>query len=130
MRRIGEGKFDLCGGNWNSVSESAKDLVRRMLDVEPSNPSHRRPGTRARMDEVLQPAQHPPLLLRKSFQRRQGEILSRFKLLSRDLRGMPTFPVRGEREKKMLKRHVLFRGHPERTSQVRGKGVVSQKGTN
>ena len=37
LRRIGEGKFDLCGGNWNSVSESAKDLVRRMLDVEPSN---------------------------------------------------------------------------------------------
>jgi len=37
LQRIGEGMFDMCGGNWNSVSESAKDLVRSMLDVEPSN---------------------------------------------------------------------------------------------
>ena len=37
LQRIGEGKFDLCGGNWNSVSDSAKDLVKRMLDVESSN---------------------------------------------------------------------------------------------
>ena len=28
LQRIGEGMFDMCGGNWNSVSESAKDLVR------------------------------------------------------------------------------------------------------
>lgn len=37
LQRIGEGQFDLCGGDWNSVSDSAKDLVKRMLDVEPSN---------------------------------------------------------------------------------------------
>jgi len=37
LQRIGEGKFDLCGGDWNSVSDSAKDLVKRMLDVESSN---------------------------------------------------------------------------------------------
>ncbi|KAM5179626.1 ribosomal protein S6 kinase alpha-1 [Mantella aurantiaca] len=36
--RIGTGKFTLKGGNWNTVSDSAKDLVSRMLHVDP----HRR----------------------------------------------------------------------------------------
>ncbi|XP_072277567.1 ribosomal protein S6 kinase alpha-1 isoform X4 [Pyxicephalus adspersus] len=38
LLRIGSGKFTLKGGNWNTVSESAKDLVSRMLHVDP----HRR----------------------------------------------------------------------------------------
>lgn len=38
LARIGSGKFTLKGGNWNTVSESAKDLVSRMLHVDP----HRR----------------------------------------------------------------------------------------
>ncbi|XP_040280184.1 ribosomal protein S6 kinase alpha-1 isoform X3 [Bufo bufo] len=38
LARIGSGKFTLRGGNWNTVSESAKDLVSRMLHVDP----HRR----------------------------------------------------------------------------------------
>jgi ribosomal protein S6 kinase alpha-1/2/3/6 len=33
--RIGEGKFPLTGGNWDSVSPLAKDLVARMLHVDP-----------------------------------------------------------------------------------------------
>jgi len=37
LHRIGESKFRLEGGDWNSVSDYAKDLVKRMLDVEPSN---------------------------------------------------------------------------------------------
>jgi len=35
LARIGEGKFSLSGGNWDSVSASAKDLVKRMLHVDP-----------------------------------------------------------------------------------------------
>ncbi|XP_073472251.1 ribosomal protein S6 kinase alpha-1 isoform X2 [Lithobates pipiens] len=38
LARIGSGKFTLKGGNWNTVSDSAKDLVSRMLHVDP----HRR----------------------------------------------------------------------------------------
>ncbi|XP_075408910.1 ribosomal protein S6 kinase alpha-1 isoform X1 [Tenrec ecaudatus] len=35
LTRIGSGKFTLSGGNWNTVSEAAKDLVSRMLHVDP-----------------------------------------------------------------------------------------------
>ena len=35
LARIGEGKISLSGGNWNSVSSAAKDLVLRMLHVDP-----------------------------------------------------------------------------------------------
>ncbi|XP_075051877.1 ribosomal protein S6 kinase alpha-1 isoform X2 [Mixophyes fleayi] len=38
LTRIGGGKFTLRGGNWSTVSDSAKDLVSRMLHVDP----HRR----------------------------------------------------------------------------------------
>ena len=33
--RIGEGKFALSGGNWDVVSSAAKDLVSRMLHIDP-----------------------------------------------------------------------------------------------
>jgi len=36
LRRIGECQYDLTSGNWKSVSEEAKDLVKRMLHVDPS----------------------------------------------------------------------------------------------
>ena len=36
LERVGEGRFSLSGGNWNCVSDLAKDLVRRMLHVDPS----------------------------------------------------------------------------------------------
>uniref|UniRef100_A0A8C5RI10 Ribosomal protein S6 kinase alpha-3 n=1 Tax=Laticauda laticaudata TaxID=8630 RepID=A0A8C5RI10_LATLA len=35
LARIGCGKFSLSGGYWNSVSETAKDLVSQMLHVDP-----------------------------------------------------------------------------------------------
>ncbi|XP_034291748.2 ribosomal protein S6 kinase alpha-3 [Pantherophis guttatus] len=35
LARIGSGKFSLSGGYWNSVSETAKDLVSKMLHVDP-----------------------------------------------------------------------------------------------
>ncbi|XP_043928210.1 ribosomal protein S6 kinase alpha-3 [Protopterus annectens] len=35
LARIGSGKFSLSGGYWNSVSENAKDLVSKMLHVDP-----------------------------------------------------------------------------------------------
>ena len=35
LARIGEGKVVLAGGNWDSVSPSSKDLVLRMLHVDP-----------------------------------------------------------------------------------------------
>uniref|UniRef100_A0A8C3AY68 non-specific serine/threonine protein kinase n=1 Tax=Cyclopterus lumpus TaxID=8103 RepID=A0A8C3AY68_CYCLU len=38
LARIGSGKFSLTGGYWNSVSVEAKDLVSKMLHVDP----HRR----------------------------------------------------------------------------------------
>ncbi|XP_020838863.1 ribosomal protein S6 kinase alpha-1 isoform X2 [Phascolarctos cinereus] len=38
LTRIGGGKFTLSGGNWNMISETAKDLVSKMLHVDP----HRR----------------------------------------------------------------------------------------
>ncbi|XP_037550127.1 ribosomal protein S6 kinase alpha-3 isoform X2 [Nematolebias whitei] len=38
LSRIGSGKFSLTGGYWNSVSAEAKDLVSKMLHVDP----HRR----------------------------------------------------------------------------------------
>ncbi|ESO84964.1 hypothetical protein LOTGIDRAFT_236015 [Lottia gigantea] len=37
LARIGQGKFSLSGGNWDSVSQPAKDLVQRMLHLDPSN---------------------------------------------------------------------------------------------
>ncbi|KAL5009638.1 hypothetical protein ScPMuIL_011943 [Solemya velum] len=38
LARIGEGKFMLAGGNWESVSPAAKELVQLMLHIDP----HRR----------------------------------------------------------------------------------------
>jgi len=35
LARIGEGKFAMTGGNWDVVSSGAKDLVCRMLYVDP-----------------------------------------------------------------------------------------------
>lgn len=35
LARIGEGKFTTSGGNWDVVSAAAKDLVSRMLYVDP-----------------------------------------------------------------------------------------------
>ena len=35
LTRIGEGKINLTGGNWDTVSPAAKDLVLRMLHVDP-----------------------------------------------------------------------------------------------
>ncbi|CAL8313184.1 unnamed protein product [Merluccius merluccius] len=35
LARIGSGKFSLSGGYWNSVSPEAKDLVSKMLHVDP-----------------------------------------------------------------------------------------------
>src|SRR5258706_10748752 len=35
LARIGEGKFLMNGGNWDVVSTAAKDLVCRMLYVDP-----------------------------------------------------------------------------------------------
>ena len=36
LTRIGEGKVNLSGGNWDSISKGAKDLVLRMLNIDPS----------------------------------------------------------------------------------------------
>ena len=46
LARIGEGKISLTGGNWNSISSAAKDLVLRMLHVDPMQ--------RYTADQVLQ----------------------------------------------------------------------------
>ena len=35
LARIGEGKLALSGGNWDVVSSTAKDLVTRMLHIDP-----------------------------------------------------------------------------------------------
>ncbi|XP_051507455.1 ribosomal protein S6 kinase alpha-2 [Myxocyprinus asiaticus] len=35
LARIGSGKFALSGGNWDTVSEAAKDIVTKMLHVDP-----------------------------------------------------------------------------------------------
>ncbi|XP_062818215.1 ribosomal protein S6 kinase alpha-1 isoform X3 [Anolis carolinensis] len=35
LTRIGGGKFSLQGGNWDTVSEAAKDLVSKMLHIDP-----------------------------------------------------------------------------------------------
>ncbi|XP_052341803.1 ribosomal protein S6 kinase alpha-1-like isoform X2 [Oncorhynchus keta] len=35
LSRIGSGHFTLTGGNWDAVSEAAKDLVSKMLHVDP-----------------------------------------------------------------------------------------------
>ncbi|KAL0974394.1 hypothetical protein UPYG_G00219870 [Umbra pygmaea] len=35
LLRIGSGKFSLIGGNWDTVSESSKDLLSKMLHVDP-----------------------------------------------------------------------------------------------
>lgn len=36
LKRIEAGKFSFSGGNWKSVSDIAKDLVRRMLHIDPN----------------------------------------------------------------------------------------------
>ncbi|XP_010144051.1 PREDICTED: ribosomal protein S6 kinase alpha-2 [Buceros rhinoceros silvestris] len=35
LARIGSGKYTLTGGNWDSVSDTAKDIVSKMLHVDP-----------------------------------------------------------------------------------------------
>ncbi|KAG7462762.1 hypothetical protein MATL_G00188210 [Megalops atlanticus] len=35
LARIGSGKYALSGGNWDTVSEAAKDIVSKMLHVDP-----------------------------------------------------------------------------------------------
>uniref|UniRef100_A0A4W3IYP1 Ribosomal protein S6 kinase n=1 Tax=Callorhinchus milii TaxID=7868 RepID=A0A4W3IYP1_CALMI len=53
LARIGSGKFSLAGGYWDTVSDMAKDLVSKMLHVDP----HRRLTT-------AQVLQHPWIVLR------------------------------------------------------------------
>lgn len=36
LSRIGEARFDLQGGPWRNISEEAKDLVHKMLDMDPN----------------------------------------------------------------------------------------------
>ena len=36
LRRIGKGQYNMDSGNWLTVSSLAKDMVRQMLDVDPS----------------------------------------------------------------------------------------------
>ncbi|XP_068246607.1 ribosomal protein S6 kinase alpha-2-like [Palaemon carinicauda] len=55
LQRIGEGKFSLDSGNWVSVSPAAKDLVTRMLHVDP--------GQRLTAGQV---ASHPWLIHREA----------------------------------------------------------------
>ncbi|GFN99037.1 ribosomal protein s6 kinase [Plakobranchus ocellatus] len=45
MQRIKEGEFDLSGSEWNEVSQSAKELIKGLLTVEPTE--------RLRMHELL-----------------------------------------------------------------------------
>nr|XP_014434719.1 ribosomal protein S6 kinase alpha-2 isoform X1 [Pelodiscus sinensis] len=35
LARIGSGKYALAGGNWDSISDAAKDIVSKMLHVDP-----------------------------------------------------------------------------------------------
>ncbi|PKU34209.1 ribosomal protein s6 kinase alpha-1 [Limosa lapponica baueri] len=35
LTRIGRGKFSISGGNWDTISDTAKDLVSKMLHVDP-----------------------------------------------------------------------------------------------
>lgn len=63
LARIGEGKFDLTSGNWINVSPIAKDLVQRMLHVDPAR--------RLRAAEVLM---HPFISNRSALP--QAESLS------------------------------------------------------
>ncbi|MBN3297701.1 KS6AA kinase, partial [Amia calva] len=35
LTRMGSGKFTMKGGNWNTISDAAKDLVSKMLHVDP-----------------------------------------------------------------------------------------------
>jgi len=36
LNRIGEGSINLTGGSWDNISDTAKDLLRRMLHIDPS----------------------------------------------------------------------------------------------
>ena len=36
LQRIGKGQYDMSSGNWSTVSNLAKDIVTKMLDVNPS----------------------------------------------------------------------------------------------
>uniref|UniRef100_A0A0K0DVW4 non-specific serine/threonine protein kinase n=1 Tax=Strongyloides stercoralis TaxID=6248 RepID=A0A0K0DVW4_STRER len=36
LEKVGEGIFSMSGGNWRNVTEIAKDLIKRMLHVDPS----------------------------------------------------------------------------------------------
>ena len=36
LQRIGKGEYDMDSGNWGTVSSLAKDVVSKMLDVNPS----------------------------------------------------------------------------------------------
>ena len=36
LQRIGKGQYDMNSGNWATVSNLAKDIVSKMLDVNPS----------------------------------------------------------------------------------------------
>ena len=36
LQRIGKGQYDMSSGNWSTVSSLAKDIVTKMLDVNPS----------------------------------------------------------------------------------------------
>ena len=36
LQRIGKGQYDMSSGNWSTVSNLAKDIVTKMLDVNPA----------------------------------------------------------------------------------------------
>lgn len=92
LRRISDGRLDLESGNWCSVSNEAKDLVRKMLHEDP----HRRPT-------AAQVIQSPWLVRRNSLPTRRlplhdtaavkGAVAATYKAISQSPRAPDLGPV-------------------------------------
>jgi len=96
LQRIGKGQYDMNSGNWLSVSDLAKDMVTRMLDVNPG----KRLTTRQILSHNWMTSRNQPTtnLLRQDSQHLKAAVSATFQALRNQSPLAPTIGNIGQSE--------------------------------
>ncbi|KAL8570504.1 Ribosomal protein S6 kinase alpha-3 [Nucella lapillus] len=93
LARIEEGKFPLEGGNWDSVSAPAKELVKRMLHIDPATRLSAAQVLKCQWISQRQNLPHLPLTIHDA-QLVKGSLAATFKAFnSQNIKQAPLEPV-------------------------------------
>jgi len=96
LQRIGKGQYDMSSGNWSTVSSLAKDIVTKMLDVNPS----RRLTTQQILAHPWMTSRNQPTtnLLRQDSQHLKAAVSATFQALRNQSPLAPTVGNIGQSE--------------------------------